>query len=453
MSSEILIEAESLSKTYEIYAIPHHRLLQIVVPRVLALLRPVLRVFGITPAVPDYSSKKQALNGVSLTVRRGETFGVIGVNGAGKSTLLQLICGTLTPTSGHVKVHGRVAAILELGSGFNPEFSGRENVQLYASVLGLLPDEIHSKMAAIQAFADIGPAFEEPLKTYSSGMAMRVAFAVIANVDADVLIVDEALAVGDAYFQQKCMRWLAAFREKGAVLFCGHDIGTVMNLCQQALWLEAGNVRALNNAKTVCESYLWALHEESVRSQESGPAIVQDPDDAGLATIQIAQAEDAETDPQLENASSFGTRKALIRSVQLDRTDGRPMTLLHGGEQVKVTLKARAEKEIDDPIFGFSVKNKLGQVIFGTNTYNVEAPSVIVRRGTALEGSFEFQMPVLHTGDYTITAALASGTLAKHVQHHWIHDALVFKIDSTVLNGMVLDLPMIAKSIEVKTKD
>ena len=450
MSSEILIEAEGLGKTYEIYAIPHHRLLQSLVPRGLGLLRPVFSLLGKAPAIPDYAVKKQALNNVSLTVRRGETFGVIGVNGAGKSTLLQLICGTLTPSSGHVKIHGRVAAILELGSGFNPEFSGRENVRLYASVLGLLPNEVDAKMAAIEAFADIGRAFEEPLKTYSSGMAMRVAFAVIANVDADILIVDEALAVGDAYFQQKCMRWLKAFREKGAVLFCGHDIGTVMNLCQQALWLEAGNVRMLNDAKTVCESYMWALHEEAVRSHEPGPA--QDTQAEVADASASSWPAEGEADSELEHAASFGTRKALIRSVKLSRADGKPLTLLHGGEQVKITLKARVAETIDDPIFGFSIKNKLGQVIFGTNTYDAKASPTLLRAGTAIEGSFEFQMPVLHTGDYTITAALASGTLEKHVQHHWIHDALVFKVDSQVLNGMVLDLPMIAKSIEVKPK-
>lgn len=447
MSSEILVEAKGLSKTYEIFSVPHHRLLQALVPRGLRLLRPVLSVMGQTAAVPNYAVRKHALTDVSFTIRRGETFGVIGVNGAGKSTLLQLVCGTLTPTSGQVKVSGRVAAILELGSGFNPEFSGRENVRLYASVLGLLPDEIDAKMAAIEAFADIGQAFEEPLKTYSSGMAMRVAFAVIANVDADVLIVDEALAVGDAYFQQKCMRWLKAFREQGAVLFCGHDIGTVMNLCQQALWLEAGHARMLNDAKTVCESYLWAQHEEAVRSQDTAP------ERKTGSTVKSGEplAEDDQTDAALGQADSFGTRKALIRSVKLCLAGGQPMTLLRGGEQVKLTLKAEVIETIEDPILGFSIKNKLGQVIFGTNTYDGTAPSSLLHPGTTIEGSFEFKMPVLHTGDYIITVALASGTLESHVQHHWIYDALFFKVDSNVLNGMILDLPMISKEMSLNT--
>ena len=450
MSSEILIEAEHLSKRYEIYAAPHHRLLQSLVPAALRLVRPALRLGGMNPPDPVYAVHKWALRDVSLSVRRGETFGVIGVNGAGKSTLLQLICGTLTPTTGSVNVRGRIAAILELGSGFNPEFTGRENVMLYASVLGLSPDEIASKMDSILAFADIGPAFEDQLRTYSSGMAMRLAFAVIANVDADVLIVDEALAVGDAYFQQKCLRWLRGFRERGAVLFCGHDTSAVMNLCQRAMWLEAGQVRAFNDAKTVCESYLAAVHRESARTREDTTTVVLDilpasepganavasaetPGEPGNSVIELA----------LEASSSFGTRHALIVDARMTNADGSLLPIIRGGERVQVVIEARAVRNIDHPIVGFIVKDRLGQPIFGTNTIDAQGPVVRrVRAGESLVAVFGFEMPVLCSGTYSVTTALASGTLEDHVQHHWVHDALLFKVNSKIDGGIMLSVPM-----------
>src|SRR5262249_44717092 len=174
------------------------------------------------------------------------------------------VCGTLAPTSGIANVKGRVAALLELGSGFNPEFTGRENIYLNASVLGLRRPEIDAKLSEILEFAEIGDFVDQPIKTYSSGMAMRLAFAVIAHVDADVLIVDEALAVGDAYFQQKCMRWLRRFREAGTVLFCGHDVGAVMTLCDRAIWLEAGCIKAAGSTKDVCEAYSATVYAKSM---------------------------------------------------------------------------------------------------------------------------------------------------------------------------------------------
>lgn len=233
MSSDFAIRALGLSKSYLIYAKPSDRLRQAVMPRLGRFLRPMRQMLGLRERV--YFTEHGALQDVSFVVRRGETVGIIGRNGSGKSTLLQLVCGTLTPTAGEVAVQGRVAALLELGSGFNPEYTGRENVFLNASVLGLSQEQILARLDSILAFADIGEQVDQPVKTYSSGMAMRLAFAVITHVDADVLIIDEALAVGDAYFQQKCFRWLRAFQARGTVLFCGHDVGAIMALCDRAI--------------------------------------------------------------------------------------------------------------------------------------------------------------------------------------------------------------------------
>ena len=197
-----------------------------------------------------------------MKCKRGETVGIIGRNGSGKSTLLQMICGTLNPTGGSIQTHGRIAALLELGSGFNPEFSGRENVYMNGAVLGLSREDIDQRFDAIAAFADIGEFIEQPVKTYSSGMYVRLAFAVIAHVDAEILVIDEALAVGDAVFTQKCMRFLRKFKEEGTLIFVSHDMGSVLNLCERAVWLHHGQLRQMGESKEIAEAYLQYTLQE-----------------------------------------------------------------------------------------------------------------------------------------------------------------------------------------------
>lgn len=225
MSSDdnIAIRVSNLSKCYQIYNAPRDRLKQFVLPR-------LHRLAGRAPK--QYFREFWALRDVSFEIKKGETVGIIGRNGSGKSTLLQMICGTLNPTSGSIQTNGRIAALLELGSGFNPEFTGRENVYMNASVLGLRNEEIDTRFEDIVTFSDIGDFIEQPVKTYSSGMMVRLAFAVIAHVDAEILVVDEALAVGDAFFTQKCMRFLRNFMKTGTILFVSHDTGAVVNLSE-----------------------------------------------------------------------------------------------------------------------------------------------------------------------------------------------------------------------------
>ena len=238
-NSDVAIRLEGVSKCFQVYGKPHYRLLQ-----------------SIFRGRRKYFQEFWALRDISLEIRQGETFGVIGRNGAGKSTLLQIICGTVAPTTGVVEVNGRVAALRERGAGFNPEFTGRENVFMYGAILGLDREEIRSRYDDIVAFADIGDYLDQPVKTYSSGMVVRLAFAVIAYVDADILIVDEALAVGDAFFVQKCMRFLREFMTRGTILFVSHDTGTVVNLCNQAVLLQKGNIKVKGSPKEVSEIYL-----------------------------------------------------------------------------------------------------------------------------------------------------------------------------------------------------
>ena len=238
MSSEIAINVLNISKSYSTYGSS--------IQRVLSLLLGKQR---------EASGSFSALSDVSFTVHKGETLGIIGSNGAGKSTLLQVICGTLYPTSGSVSVEGKLAALLELGAGFNPEFTGRENVYLSAAVYGLTHEQIDARLSEILSFAEIGEFIDKPVKTYSSGMFVRLAFAIIAHVDAQILVIDEALAVGDVYFTQKCMRFLKAFAQTGTLLFVSHDTTTVVNLCDRAVWLKNGQLQKVGNAREVSEAY------------------------------------------------------------------------------------------------------------------------------------------------------------------------------------------------------
>ena len=223
--SDIAIRVQTLSKCYHIYDAPRDRLKQLVASR-------LQRMAGQAPK--QYFREFWALKDISLEIKKGETVGIVGLNGSGKSTLLQLICGTLSAAAGSVETHGRIAALLELGTGFDREFTGKENVYINGLVLGLSKEEIDAKYDAIVGFADIGDFINQPVKRYSSGMYVRLAFAVIANVDADILIIDEALAVGDALFSQKCMRFLRDFKKNGTILFVSHNSAAVVNLCRSS---------------------------------------------------------------------------------------------------------------------------------------------------------------------------------------------------------------------------
>ena len=441
MSSDIALRATHLSKCYQVYSTPHQRMLQSIVPR----LQRVARLVGANPEPRRYFREFWALRDVNFTARRGEMVGIIGRNGSGKSTLLQMMCGTLTPSEGSTEVKGRVAALLELGSGFNPEFTGRENVYLNGSVLGLTHAEIDDRIDDIIAFADIGDFVDQSIKTYSSGMSMRLAFAVIAHVDAKVLIVDEALAVGDAYFQQKCMRWLRSFREKGTILFCGHDIGAVMNLCDQAIWLDKGEVRGQGETKGVCEAYLASIHEQTAgltqksTQKSTSKRRVQSPAKQGTGSAdQLIQV--MEFDP---DSAAFGSGNATIVEVKMTRSDGSELGLIRGGEEVQVTLRVKANVGIDRPIVGFHIKDRLGQWLVGDNTYlPYRDKPMSLAQGMELEARFTFDLPLLRTGPYALVAAVASGTIDNHVQHHWLHEALVFEVKSPIEKGVLVGLPM-----------
>lgn len=436
--SDYAIEVNGLGKCYQIYDKPSDRLKQM-------LMR----------GRKQYYKEFWALKDVSFKIKKGETVGIIGRNGSGKSTLLQMICGTLNPTAGEVKVNGRVAALLELGAGFNPEFSGVENVYMAASLYGLSKEEVDQRFEAIAAFADIGDHIHQPVKTYSSGMYVRLAFAVIAHVDADILVVDEALAVGDAVFTQKCMRYIRKFRENGTLLFVSHDMSSVVNLCDRAIWINKGCAEYIGQSKRASEIYLkYTLDENNDKNIK-----LIDIEDANF----INQCIESKTNlniglhsesigcvnynselkwkNNIANSSGWETGFGKILAIDVISENNNKPKIYKGGEVVELRIKAVAYKKIEKPIIGFMVKDRLGQDLFGENTIPITKNNeVILNKDDQVVGCFKFQIPMLQNGKYSITCSFAEGTQEEHVQHHWLHDAVFIEVNSSLVRWGIVGI-------------
>lgn len=446
--AETVIEVNGVGKSYHMYERPSHRLWQ-----------------ALAGKRKSYYKDFWALRGVSFSIRRGQTVGIVGRNGSGKSTLLQMIAGTLNPTEGSISVKGRVAALLELGSGFNPEFTGRENVYLNATILGLTRAQIEQRIDSILVFADIGEFIDQPVRSYSSGMSVRLAFAVIAHVDADILIIDEALAVGDAFFSQKCMRFLREFQKNGTLLFVSHDAAAVTNLCENAIWLQNGQMRLVGTSQEVIEAYMAEQHvvgrrevgsEEIVVAHKKPRKLLSDAPDFRQEVLREAGVQNRmslfEFDPD-NVGQEFGAQGARIVDVRLTDADGNRVLVFEGGELVRLELQVALEQALDNLIVGFYVKDRLGQRLFGDNSYFAcKNKPVSGEAGETVVGSFLFRMPVMPSGSYMIDAAVASGDQHDHTQQHWIHDALEFRaMDETMRFGL-LGLPMLAIEVSKESR-
>ena len=453
MTQDIAIRVQGLSKCYQIYDNPSDRLKQFIYPRVKQFLG---------KQHSAYFREFWALQDVSFEVKRGETVGIIGRNGSGKSTLLQIICGTLTPTHGEVQTNGRIAALLELGSGFKPEFTGRENVYLNAAVLGLTKEEVDARFDQIAVFADIGQFMEQAVKTYLSGMMVRLAFAVIAHVNADILVIDEALAVGDVFFNQKCMHFLREFMVHGTILFVSHDTASVKSLCNTAAWLDKGNLLQLGSPKDVSEMYLEAFYEEQQGKNKAqvlnnktstqhikksnSIGVVKDPRQAFLNASNLRN--DLKVFEFIQDSAAFGNAATQIEFVELhDETNAR-LNWVVSGEKITLQISVKVYQYLGSPIISFFIKDRLGQILFGDNTYISYTDKLQSCQADGnLEAAFIFQMPYFSLGDYSIAVAVANGSQDVHEQHHWMHDALMFKsVASNVAAGLV-GLPMLEISL------
>jgi lipopolysaccharide transport system ATP-binding protein len=405
-SNDIAIRVSNLSKCYQIYDAPRDRLKQFVVPR-------LQRLTGQMPK--QYFREFWALKDVSFEVNKGEAVGIIGRNGAGKSTLLQLICGTLSPTSGSVEVAGTVAALLELGSGFNPEFTGRENVYLNASVLGFSPEETDEKFDEIAAFADIGDFLEQPVKTYSSGMLMRLAFAVNTCVNPEILIVDEALGVGDAPFQSKCFKRLRQLIDNGtSILFVSHDISTVRSLCNRALWLKDGHAEMWGDAMSTAKEY------EKFCWQAQG--VVLQPSDVVDNILSEAPSREASS---VGNSSSvpsvlfesnlsfdgnrqrsrIGTGDVVIKNFLMLNEAGLPVTSCDYDEKLSLYYLLEVCKPVrSDFILGVRLRDLKGNFVYSANDINS------IHRIEAVPGdrfvvSTNIRIPLTHQ-DYVVLTGI-----------------------------------------------
>lgn len=415
MSSEIAIKVENLSKCFQIYDKPRDRLLQGIMPR-------LQRLLGTHPK--QYCREFWALRDVSFEVNKGETIGIIGRNGSGKSTLLQMICGTLTPTSGTISTKGRVAALLELGAGFNPDFTGRENVYMNASILGLTKEEIDARLDDIASFADIGEFMEQPVKTYSSGMYVRLAFAIVSKVEPDILIIDEALAVGDAKFQLKCFRRLESIRESGTtILFVTHDASTVKSFCTRAALLDSGKLLGDGKPNEIVMQYFNLLFPKDSRANDTKNDIAVENN--------ISEFEDEITIYPNQSEQKFGLGGAIVEYVTI-KGCSRSLTLT-GGDHLVVTVKyswdsdnvirlARENDVLDNLIMGVSISDNKGTYLFGCTTYD---KSILVDiNGVLNKVTFSFKTPKLRDGKYFINCALALGTQEAHTQLCW-YDGLI----------------------------
>ncbi|WP_313463238.1 ABC transporter ATP-binding protein [Pseudomonas nitroreducens] len=458
MSSEIAIRVENLGKVFHTYDKPRDRLVQ-------GLLALLSRVAPAQPVKAFFRRKAEArrrdfhaLHDVNFEVRKGETVGIIGRNGSGKSTLLQIICGTLTLTSGNAYFNGKVAALLELGSGFNPEFTGRDNVYLSGQLYGLSKKQIDERYEKIIEFADIGDFVAQPVKTYSSGMMVRLAFSVIAHVDAEILIIDEALAVGDVFFTQKCMRFLRQFMEDGTVLFVSHDTASVKSLCSHVIWLNKGEVVQSGTPKDVCDDYLSALLESEHGKTGTAVKALPSRKEAEVRECydqrqQFLNSSNLRNDLQVfdfnQNSSEYGNEQASILNVEFRTTEGRRLIWIVGGEEVVLTVRAIGYRVLSKPIVGFYIKDRLGQTLFGENTYlKYQNAPIQLEPGQEFEASFHYKMPILPAGDYSVCVALADGTQSEHTQLHWIHDAIVFRSESSSVSTGLIGIPMHEMTIE-----
>lgn len=388
MSSEIAIKVENLSKCYQIYEQPRDRLKQFVLPR-------LQRAIGRIPK--QYFREFWALKDVSFEVKKGETVGIIGRNGSGKSTLLQMICGTLNPTSGSIQTNGRIAALLELGSGFNPEFTGRENVYLNGAVLGLSKEEIDSRFDQITAFADIGEFIDQPVKTYSSGMFVRLAFSIQANVDPEILIVDEALAVGDAYFVHRCMLRFHELQKSGTtILFVSHDANAVRNLCERAIWLADGSIKEEGDSARVVDAYLAHLFGRQVVTATS--------------TAPVARAQKTQAGLPMETSipnidRRLGDQRCEIVGVGLyDGSMNRISSSLNDRDViVRMTIRNHSLELGTALAVGYIFRNTKGQEIASTNS-QIEGQVIdSIPEGECTTVRMQVALPRLHPGSYAFS--------------------------------------------------
>lgn len=398
MNKNTAIKVQNLTKTYKLYDKPIDRLKE-----------------SLHPLKKSYHKDFYALNNVNFEIKKGETVGIIGKNGSGKSTLLKIITGVLTPTSGRVNVNGKISAILELGAGFNPEMTGLENIYLNTSINGMNKQKTDKKIDEIVEFAELDEFIYQPIKTYSSGMKARLAFAVSINVEPDILIVDEALSVGDIRFQQKCFRTMENMKKRGiTIILVSHSIPTIERFCDRAIWLNKGILIDNGTTRSVCNNYTSHMIDNSNNKISNNNKIF----------------EKLITDNCLINLNTAGEKKSavIVKFLILDHKNN-VIENLKGGEEVKLIYMINIFEQMH-AIIGFTLKNSLGVKIIATNSDLSNNNIYFAEKGKYFI-EYTFEVPLLRNGKYTISPAIAKGNQENYLQQHLIHDALIFNISSS----------------------
>lgn len=483
VESDVVVAVKNVSKIYDLWDSPRDRLMA-PLQRIFSSLLPAFlrrKVQGIISGPRPF----HALTGISFEIRKGESWGFIGVNGSGKSTLLRIISGNLRPSLGSVEVDGKVA-ILDYGSGFNTDFTGRENIYLKGALLGLSKRQIEQRVPAIVEFADIGEFIDQPAKTYSSGMTARLGFAIMAHVDANILITDEALAVGDAFFVQKCMRHIRGFLKQGTFLFVSHSVNDVMSLCDHAVWLEHGRVIQIGSARDVCLAYQASVERKSsqqylLESEESGVdksdllsvsdnvaacAVTRPPARITLSREQLALLKHHYAPSSVAPAPLFmrtgvttvceaaqigadnmqtdtGIGGGYIFSATITDQQQRTVTAVLGGELIMLTVRAVAEKSIRRPILGFQLKNSLGLTLVAENTFlAAREQDLNLEPGEVISATFCFAMPLLPMGEYVIRTGFADGVEDDNALIDVRHEALLLRCETSGARHGLVGVPM-----------
>lgn len=433
MCSDIAIKVKSISKRYEVFSQPQDRLKQMIIPRLKSAL-------GLKSS--QYFKEFWAVKDVSFSVKKGETVGVIGRNGSGKSTLLQMICGTATPTDGEISVNGRVAALLELGAGFNVEFTGRENILLNAAILGFPEESMKERMSDVLEFSELTDFIDQPVKTYSSGMFARLAFSIAIHVDPDILIIDEALAVGDSRFVAKCMRRIKDIQKRGAtILFVSHDVSSVRTLCDRAIWLNQGSLIEDGDVFPVTGKYMEFMFKDDEDLNEEPSSITHND------TIVPASAISNENEVDSRPVTHWGSHKGAVRSAYVCNTEGFRKEYFEWGDGLCVKIAVHLTPDIprEHLSIAFSIKDLKGTDLIVSTTHDLD--KLLLPSEASFEVSFAMKNSLV-PGKYLLVAAVENREYQDTHYFEYLEGAHYFSVLSeSRLFGMFQ--PKIDKSVRL----
>ena len=386
-----VISVKDLSKVYRLYDKPIDR------------LKESLNIFH-----KSYHKEYYALNNLSFDIKRGETVGIIGINGAGKSTLLKIITGVLTPTGGNIEVKGKISALLELGAGFNMEYTGIENIYLNGTMMGFSKEEVDKKLDDILDFADIGDFVNQPVKTYSSGMFVRLAFAVAINVEPDILVIDEALSVGDVFFQQKCYKKIKELAGKSTVLIVSHDLNAMTKFCERIIVMSAGQ-KVFDGEPNEAIAKYFKLKQGALRNDKKSIEL-------NNSDFEMYKAPD-------EN--SYSGKMDVIIEKYFYSIDNEPFSeVCQKDDEFKISLVNNSKIDIESPIIGFQIRDKYGNEVFGQTSLTSPVEQGVIKQGRNII-NFAFDWPEIREGDYFITIGIGNGTeVLNQVEECWINNAI-----------------------------